>query len=110
MFCGPYPPSPSSLLRVQSGAAPPEEGVRGTPNSTPGTLGSQIYGPFSILGLGTQWDLVAGVYSVRYSPFGRAMGVSAGSQRRQGRGNSEERRASLKKGWRNTLPGPRQED
>lgn len=48
---------------------------------------------------------MAGVCSGRYSPFGRAMGVSAGSQRRQDRQNSEERRASSRKGWRHTLPG-----
>lgn len=60
----------------------PEKGVRGALDSNPGGLGFPICGPFSTLGLGTQWDLAAGVYSVSYSPFGRAIGVSAGSQRR----------------------------
>lgn len=104
MFCGPYPQNPSSFLRVQSDVAPSEEGVREVPVSIPGGLGLPIHEPFSILGLGTQRDLGAGVYSVRYSPFGRPMGVSAGSQRRQGRENSEEKRASLTKQWRNTIP------
>lgn len=82
-----------------------KRGSEGAPDSTPGGLGFPVYGPSSILGSRTQRDLVAGGYSVRYSPFGRAMGVSAGSQRRQDRWNSEERRASPNIVWGSPLPG-----
>ena len=87
---------------------PPEEGVGGAPDPTPGGLGLPVCGPFSTLGSRTQRDVVTRGYSVSYSPLGRAMGVSAGSQRRQDRWNREERRASLKKVWGHS-PGAEEE-
>ena len=58
----------------------PEEGVGGAPDPTPGGLRLPVCGPFSTLGSRTQRDVVTRGYSVSYSPLGRAMGVSAGSQ------------------------------
>ena len=83
----------------------PEEGVRGAPDPVPGGLGFPVCGPFPALGSRTQRDVVTRGYSVSYSPSGRAMGVSAGSQRKQDRRNREERRVSLKRVWGHPLPG-----
>lgn len=82
----------------------PEEGVRGAPDPTPGDLGFPVCGPFSTLGSRTQRDVVTRGDSVSYSPLGRAMGVSAGSQRRRDRRNREEE-SIMKRARGRPLPG-----
>ena len=84
-------------------------GSEGAPDPPPAAgLGVPGYRSFSILGSRTQRGLMAGGCSVRHSPFGRATGVSAGSQRRQEGWNSEGRGASLRRLRGDPLPEAKQ--